>query len=469
MDLFETVDKVHGYGDGDGDVSKEDVTRRPLSEALRPTDFSGFFGQEKVLGRSSYLYKILKNGEVPPSLILWGPPGTGKTTFARILSTQIKAHFISVNAVDTGAKELRAMGVEAQTRRLMNQDRTILFVDEIHRLNKAQQDVLLPFTEKGDLILVGATTENPSYELNSAVLSRCRVVVFERLGLKNLKEILLTACGKLNLKREDLVTDAAMEDLISLSDGDARKLLNNFEFLVRHHLSKSEPLEVGENDSEKSKPSQAPLSSDDLRELMPQNFLKYDKNGEEHYNVVSAFIKSIRGSHPDAAIYYLARMLVSGEDPVFIARRLVISASEDIGNADPKALSLAVAGLQAVELVGMPEARISLAQVTTYLASAPKSNRSYEAINKAVDYVKKTGSLEVPMHLRNSRTKLSKEVGYGKGYKYSHDYPKAYVKQSYLPEGAESEEFYKPSVTGFEKNIRQYLSWLKGESSESKP
>ena len=320
---------------------------------------------------------------------------------------------------------------------------TVLFVDEIHRFNKGQQDVLLPFIEQGDLILIGATTENPSYELNKALLSRCRVLIFNRLAIEDLETLLQKASDQLGVQIEQVLSLEFKNFLLENSDGDARRLLNTYEVLVNYHKN------VGRL-----------LSEDEFQQALSLA-LPYDKNSEFHYDLISAFIKSVRGSDANAAVYYMARMLEGGEDPVFIARRLIVLASEDIGNADPRALTMAVSGLQAVEAIGLPEAAITLAQVTTYLASCPKSNRSYMAWNKAKEEVAKSRSLAVPLHLRSSKTKLSQDLGYGKGYAYPHDFPKAWTQQNYLPTEIADSVFYEPSQRGFEKNITDYLEWLK--------
>jgi putative ATPase len=402
-------------------------------------------GQQKILGAQAPWRRLVEQGQIP-SLILWGPPGSGKTTFALLLAQKVDAEFITVNAVETGAKALRELGEEGRRRRLEHRRKTLLFVDEIHRLNKSQQDVLLPSVEKGDLILVGATTENPSYEINSALLSRTRVLVFERLGESELTQLAQRAADTEHLKLDQLLLPEAQERLIDFADGDGRRLINMMEVLLNIYKTNS---------------SLFPLSQEALEQNIDVPALRYDKTADEHYDTISAFIKSVRGSDPDAAVYYLARMIKGGEDPVFIARRLVILASEDIGNADPRALTLAVSGLQAVELVGWPEAAISLAQVTTYLASAPKSNRSYMALNEAQALVERTGTLPIPLALRSSKTALNKQMGYGKGYKYSHEGEKGYVKQRFLPEELGEQKLYEPTDHGFEKNIRQYLEWLK--------
>ncbi len=425
----------------------------PLSEVLRPKNLDEIIGQEKTVGPRSKLGQMLRKGIVP-SLIVWGPPGTGKTTFALALSQHIQAHFVNLNAVDSGAKALREVGEAARDRRLQFNQKTVLFVDEIHRFNKGQQDVLLPFVEKGDLILIGATTENPSYELNRALLSRSRVVVFERLTTEQLQNILDKVCRFYISSIDQILRPDAHRNLLELSDGDARRLINSLEIIFDYYRFEKGP------DANIEQPS-FPLDLGSLRELLQMSPLGYDKSSEMHYDVISAFIKSIRGSDPNAAIYYMARMLEGGEDPVFIARRLIILASEDVGNADPRALSLAVAGLQAVEAIGLPEAAITLSQVTTYLASCPKSNRSYMALNQAKECVKETMTLPIPLRLRSSKTSVSKELGYGQDYKYPHSFENAWVEQSYMPEGLENRVFYEPSGRGFEKTLKEYLQWLR--------
>ncbi|MFS4459687.1 replication-associated recombination protein A [Bdellovibrio sp. HCB2-146] len=433
-------------------ASAASLSSQPLSEILRPKNLDEIFGQEKTLGPQSKLGQMLRKGYLP-SLIIWGPPGTGKTTFALALSQHFQAHFVNLNAVDSGAKALREVGEAGRDRRLQLQQKTVLFVDEIHRFNKAQQDVLLPFVEKGDLVLIGATTENPSYELNRALLSRCRVVVFERLSESDLQKIVARAEDHYKKPLANILSKEAIQNLLEYSDGDARRLINSLEIL--YNFTKDQ--EDGER-----------LNRDDMRELLQQNPIGYDKSSEMHYDLISAFIKSIRGSDPDAAVYYLARMLDGGEDPIFIARRLIILASEDISNADPRAISVAVAGLQAVEAIGLPEGAITLAQVTTYLASCPKSNASYMALNKAKQLVEQTRTLPVPLHLRSAKTALAKDLGYGRDYDYPHSYPTGWVDQSYLPEEVKDAKLYEPTNRGFEKNIREYLNWMKNKKPEEK-
>lgn len=416
-----------------------------MAERLRPQSLSDYRGQENV---RRVLAPFLAKPESLPNIILWGPPGSGKTTLARIIADHSQAHFVNLNAVETGAKEIRELGERAHQRKIQGLGRTLIFIDEIHRLNKGQQDVLLPFTEAGDFILIGATTENPSYELNAALLSRSRVIVLNRLADEDLSEIYIRGARELKLQPETFLTAEARKALLEFADGDARKMLTAMDTLAAHYQLRPEPLQP-----------------DDLAEILQKPTLRYDKKSDEHYDTISAFIKSVRGSDPDAAIYYLARMLKGGEDPVFIARRLVILASEDIGNADPRGLSVAVAGLQAVELVGMPEAAISLAQVTTYLASAPKSNASYMALNRAMATVERTGTLPIPLSLRSSKTKLNKQMGYGEGYRYAHDGPTGWQEMKFLPEQLEDEIFYELTERGFEKNMKQYLDWMKGKKA----
>lgn len=470
MDLFS-----HAYHEGSA--------QQPLAEKLRPKKLDDILGQSRILGMSAPWRRLLERGQIP-SLILWGPPGTGKTTFALLLAQHVDAEFVTVNAVETGAKALRDLGEQGKRRRLEQRRRTLLFIDEIHRLNKGQQDVLLPSVEKGDLILVGATTENPSYEINPALLSRCRILVFERLAEEELRQLAERAAATRGLALSELFSSEAQGRLLGLADGDGRRLLNLMETVLNYHgvyqsglaldTVEAKAPEIESDDGKNGRdgepvlnresalsPREWPLDADALADVLDQPALRYDKAGDEHYDVISAFIKSVRGSDPDAAVYYLARMIKGGEDPIFIARRLVILASEDIGNADPRGLTVAVSGLQAVELIGWPEAAISLAQVTTYLACAPKSNRSYQALNRAKELVETTGTIPVPPALRSAKTPAMKELGYGKGYKYSHEGEKGYLRQRFLPEELGDIRLYEPTDHGFERNIRQYLAWLK--------
>lgn len=425
---------------------------QPLAERVRPREFEGFVGQTAAEKKLTQIIQGLEKNGFLPNIILWGPPGCGKTTWARIIGEKSKFEFIQASAIDTGAKDIRDIGQRAYRNRLEQGRKTILFIDEIHRLNRSQQDVLLPFTEKGDLCLIGATTENPSYELNAALLSRCQVIVFERLEIDDLNRLAERASRLLDFDFKSKLSAHAFAIVLNSADGDGRKLLNTLErvFTYASTRVRHEPIEVEE-----------------LGSLLAEKTLRYDKSSEEHYDTLSAFIKSLRGSDSQAALYYLARMIKGGENPTTIARRMVILASEDVGNADPKALPLAVAGMQAVEMIGLPEAGINLAQVATYLASAPKSNRSYAGYKKALRTVEETGTLEIPLHIRNAQTALMKGLGYGKGYKYAHDHEKGFVEQSYLPTELKDEVFYEPSEHGFEKTIRQYVQWLKGSKHEN--
>lgn len=429
MNLFET---------------NQDKSLMPLSEQLRPESISEILGQEKVLGRNSKILKLIESDFIP-NLILWGPPGTGKTSFATVLSKKTKSEFIAVNATDCGTKELREIGDSAHQRKIVHSRRTILFVDEIHRFNKGQQDTLLPFVEKGDLILIGATTENPSYELNRALLSRVHVVVFERISNESLGQILQRAFNNAEKKASDILPAEAEKFLIQQADGDARRLLGLIELVLKYYQANNE----------------TPLTKGDVEDLIPGTSFQYDKNSEVHYDTISAFIKSIRGSDPDAAMYYFARMLSGGEDPLFIARRLVVLASEDIGNAEPRALQVAMAAAQAVEFVGLPEAAINLSQAITFLSSCPKSNRSYLSLKAAKDLVAATGALPIPLGLRSAKTALAKELGFGEDYQYPHESAIGYVKQDYLPKEIVGSKLYEPKNLGFEKSIKAYLEWLK--------
>lgn len=413
-------------------------TQSPLAHRMRPRTLEEYAGQRHLMAEGKPLYRILQ-GHSLPSLILWGPPGTGKTTLARLIAQRYQATFVSFSAVTGGLPELREHIKEAQTRRRMGQ-KTILFVDEIHRFNKGQQDAFLPYVEDGTVILVGATTENPSFELNAALLSRARVFALQSLEAEDLQAIVLAALTDpergLGLPREKM-DDEALEALITLSDGDARRALNTLEV-------------VAEADR---------ITKVGVAEAIAHS-ARYDKSGDEHYNIVSAFIKSLRGTDPDAALYWLARMIDGGEDPLFIARRLVISASEDVGNGDPHALMVATSAMQAVQLIGMPEGRIPLAQATCYIASAPKSNAAYMGINRALSDVKSAPQPPVPIHLRNAPTKLMAEMGYGKDYKYPHDFG-GFVTQSYWPDQMPPRHYYAPTENGFEAQIKKRLSALR--------
>lgn len=419
----------------------------PLAERLRPQGMDGFFSSPTTLKQCQKIVSNFKNSRWC-SLILWGPPGSGKTTFAKTLCQETDTEALQVHAIDLGAKKIREMGEQGRDRLFQYQKRTLVFVDEIHRLNRGQQDNILPFIEKGVFYLVGATTENPSYQLNSALLSRCRLLVFEPHSIRTLNHMLDQALKAEKIEANDLLSKEARDYLLDYAQGDGRRLLNALEQTLFAWQKGDKPLNL-----------------EALKSNVNTIGLRYDKKGDEHYDTISAFIKSLRGSDPDGGLYYLARMLEGGEDPTFIARRLIILASEDIGNGDPGALTLAVSCLKAVETIGMPEGRIPLAQTVVYLACAPKSNSSYQGINSAIAEVKKSGPLGIPKSLRSSKTKAMKDIGYGKGYKYSHDGPRGYQAQTFLPEGLRQTQFYHPTGRGFEKKMEAYLSWLRGSDT----
>lgn len=402
----------------------------PLADRMRPNDFSDFLGQEEIIGEGKPLRSTIEKDELQ-SLILWGPPGSGKTTLARIVAQKSKAYFQPFSAAMSGIPELRAIIKDAKDRLKHSGDRTILFVDEIHRFNKTQQDAFLPYVEDGTIILIGATTENPSFELVSALLSRSLVVVLKPLSHEHIGKIIQRALNdKVHGygKKKISITKDGKETLAHFADGDARVALNALEFIVQS---------IG-------KKTQITLDKKYIESALQKKAIRYDKGGEEHYNLISAFIKSMRDSDPDGALYWLARMLEGGENPRFIARRMIIFASEDIGNAQPTALVVAVAVAQAVEHVGMSEAAINLAHGATYLASAAKDNASYAGLMEAWADAKKYGALGVPLHLRNAVTSLVKEMGYGKGYKYAHDFKNSKVDQWHLPEELRGKRYYKP-------------------------
>ncbi|MCP4036180.1 MAG: replication-associated recombination protein A [bacterium] len=415
--------------------------RAPLADRMRPRTFDEMIGQEHVVGRGSALRGMIDSGELP-SVILWGPPGSGKTTLAWLIAETPDTRIEPLSAVLAGVKEIRA-AIERAGRVAL---RTLLFIDEIHRLNRAQQDVLLPHVETGAVTLLGATTENPSFTVNAPLLSRCRVVTLAPLSEAQLSRVLECACEdkERGFGRHELAFEqATLPAIVSAADGDARRALGILEATVAAHRSGAD--------------ARAPVCAETVREVAGRRVLIHDRDREEHYNVVSALIKSLRASDPDAALYYLARMIVAGEDPLFIARRLLIFAAEDVGNADPAALPLASATYQAVDRLGMPEARIPLAQTATYLACAPRSNAAYRALDRAIAVVEQTGSPPVPMHLRNAPTRLMADLGYGRDYRYPHDEPDALVEAVNLPEALAHERFYEPTDRGAEAQIARRL------------
>jgi putative ATPase len=412
----------------------------PLAERMRPKSLAEYFGQAHLVGPKGSLTQMIENG-VFPSLIFWGPPGTGKTTLAQLLAKEKERPFYQLSAINAGVKEVREIIQKAENSGgLFSGKSPILFIDEIHRFSKAQQDSLLNAVEKGIITLIGATTENPSFEVINALLSRCQVYILHALGKKDLKKILDTALKTDNLLKAKEIKIKESEALIELAGGDARKLLSLLELVVQNQKTKK--IEINNN-----------LVFDTAQ----TNTVLFDKNGDFHYDIVSAFIKSIRGSDPNAAVYWLARMIEAGEDIAFIARRMLILAAEDIGIANPTALVLANNTFQAVTTVGYPEGRILLSECALYLASSPKSNRAYKAIDLAMEKVKQTGNLQVPIHLRNAPTKLMKDLGYGKGYQYAHDFKNQFVDQEFLPDEISGTKFYEPGENPKEKNIRDFL------------
>ena len=418
----------------------------PLASRMRPQTFEEFIGQESLVGEKSFLRKMIQSDKIP-SLILFGPPGTGKTTLAQLIAQTTNSKFEKINAVTSGISELRKILESAKEQLKFYRTRTILFIDEIHRFNKSQQDVLLPYVEDGSVVLIGATTENPFFEINTPLLSRCRIVQLQGLSIENIKTVLKKALtdNVKGLGNYELICDEEVLDIIAdFAGGDARVALNLLE----------QSASLANFTTEKH------ISIDILKQIIGDKIQRYDKNGDNHYDTISAFIKSMRGSDPDAAIHYLARMLVAGEDPNFIARRVVICAAEDVGNADPSALVIAMSAAKAVQFLGMPEGRIPLAQAVTYIATAPKSNAAYLAIDKAIQDVKSTNCGLIPVHLRDAHYKGAIKLGHGATYKYPHDYEESFVEQNYLPEELKNKKYYNPTVNGLELEIKKRIENL---------
>ena len=421
----------------------------PLASRLRPRTLDEVVGQQHIIGKDKLLYRAIKADKLG-SVIFYGPPGTGKTTLAKVIANTTQADFKQINATVAGKKDMEEVVEKAKELQGMYGKRTILFIDEIHRFNKGQQDYLLPFVEDGTLTLIGATTENPYFEVNGALLSRSRIFELKPLEKDDIKQLIYRAVtdsergmGTYRVKIEE---DAA-DFLADTANGDARAALN--------------AVELGVLTTERSEDGLIHIDLAAAQECIQKRAVRYDKDGDNHYDTISAFIKSMRGSDPDAAVYYLARMLYAGEDIKFIARRIMICASEDVGNADPQALNVAVSAALAAERIGLPEAQIILSQAASYVACAPKSNAAYVAIQNAMENVKTTRTMPVPVHLQDRHYKGAAKLGHGEGYKYAHDYPKHYVKQQYLPDGMEGTVFYEPSDNGYEKQIKAYMKWLK--------
>ena len=426
----------------------------PLASRMRPTTLDEVVGQKHIIGKDKLLYRAIKADKLG-SVIFYGPPGTGKTTLAKVIANTTSARFEQINATVAGKKDMEEIVKNAKDAIGMYGQKTILFVDEIHRFNKSQQDYLLPFVEDGTITLIGATTENPYFEVNNALLSRSRIFELKPLEKQDIRELVMRAVYDTEKGMGTYgadITDEAADFLADVANGDARAALN--------------AVELGILTTDKSDDGKIHITIDVAAECIQKRVVRYDHDGDNHYDTISAFIKSMRGSDPDAAVYYLARMLYAGEDVKFIARRIMICASEDVGNADPNALVVAVSAAQAVERIGMPESQIILSQAASYVATAPKSNAAYMGIAKAMKTVADTRTMPVPAHLQDKHYKGAEKLGHGLGYKYAHDYPNHYVTQQYLPDGMEEMRFYEPSENGYEKKIREHMEFIKREAGE---
>jgi putative ATPase len=455
---------MHSQGEVDMDLFDQQEEKaaadspRPLADRMRPRTLGEYVGQSQLLAPGSLLRRAIEQDDLF-SMIFWGPPGSGKTTLARIIARETRSHFASFSAVLSGVKEIRAVIDEAETQWRFHRKKTILFVDEIHRFNKAQQDAFLPHVESGRITLIGATTENPSFEVIAPLLSRCRVMVLKPFSEEELRLIVKHALddGERGLGGLSLKIDPEAVDVIVWSaDGDARASLNSLE-AVASLLASAE------------RGGEMEITRAIVEKALQKKALQYDKAGEEHYNLISALHKSLRGSDPDAALYWLCRMLAAGEEPLFIARRMVRFASEDVGNADPQALGVAMAAMQAFQFIGSPEGELALAQAAVYLATAPKSNALYAAYGLVMETISRTGTLPAPLHIRNAPTRLMKGLGYGKDYKYAHDYEDAYAPQEYLPDQLRGRTFYNPTNRGYEKTIRQRIDYWRQLRAKNGP
>ena len=437
MDLFDYMNEQNKVKDS------------PLASRMRPLTLEEVVGQEHIIGRDKLLFRAILTDKLS-SLIFYGPPGTGKTSLAKVIANSTSADFVQLNATVAGKKDMEVVVAKAKELRGMYNKKTILFVDEIHRFNKAQQDYLLPFVEDGTLILIGATTENPYFEVNSALLSRSNIFELQSLKKEDIRKLLIRAVTDMERgmgSYQVLLDEDALEFLSDVSNGDARNALN--------------AIELGILSTNRAEDGKIHITIDVAQECIQKRVVRYDKSGDHHYDTISAFIKSMRGSDANAAIYYLARMLYAGEDVKFIARRIMICASEDVGNADPQALVVAVNAARAVEQIGMPEARIILAQAVTYVATAPKSNAAYLAIDQALDYIKTHVTESVPAHLQDKHYKGAEKLGHGLGYLYAHDFENHYVEQRYLPDGLLNTVFYQPTQIGYEENIKIYMGKIR--------